>query len=461
MQVRVKENKLQVNVGGALDLLKKYLTEGLCNRVFRERRTDERERVWALYPLMWFWVMVSAQGVPAMGEAVKQARQGWQGLVRKIRSSRQALSQRAQEFSWGFFMEVFHEVVQKVSKEAKPRYCQDLAQETRRKWPRVWVLDASKLDPISKRLKILRKVKDQVLPGMVLAVYELYPGILRRLKFDPDAARSEYKMAVEWLKEEEDPEVLKETLVIADRLYGTPGFLEELGQKGAWGLVRRNRSVKIRRRKLLSRVTLRGHGVTVQDWQVQVGEGTRSHPLRYIRLTGRRGTMEWFTNVLDAKRLTGWEAADLYLRRWQVERMFAALKCVLDLKSFLCAHPNGVAHQVYGAALVYVAMRMMQADIATELEIDPEWLSEAKLFPRFRQAFHDYLVATLTVERIKRMNPGTDLQVPDPKEMEFCWVDAHDVIVDKRAEGRGRPRRGKPNWKSIRHIKGGSTYLRN
>jgi len=460
MAVRVKENKLQVNVGDALGLLKKCLTEGLCKRVFREHRTDERERVWTLYPLMWFWVMVSAQGVSAIQDAVKQAQKGWQGLVQRILSSRQALSKRAQEFSWVFFMEVFHAVVQEVAKEANPRYCQDLPPQTRTKWPRVWVVDASKLDPISKRLKILRKIKDQVLPGMVLAVYDLYGGILRRLKFDPDAARSEYKMAVEWLKEE-DPKALQETLVIADRLYGTPGFLAELGRKGAWGLVRRNRSVKIRRRKLLSRCRLRGQGLTLEDWQVQVGlgQGASAQTLRYIRLTGRRGRLEWFTNVLDVQKLTGWEAADFYLRRWQVERMFATLKCVLDLKSFHCAHPNGVAHQVYGAALVYVAMRVMQGEIAAELEIDPDWVSTAKLFPRFRQAFHDYLVATLTVQRVEQMNPGKRLRVPDPKTMEFCWVDAHDVVVDKRKEGRGRPRRGKPNWTSFGHIKGGAAWL--
>lgn len=162
--VRVKDDKLQVHVGDALELLKKYMTEALCKRVYQEYRTDERERVWTLYPLMWFWVMVSAQGVPAMREAVKQARKGWQGLVRRIRSSRQALSKRAQEFTWVFFMAVFDEVVREVAKEAKPRYCQDLSEETRKKWPRVLVVDASKLDPIGKRLKILRKVKDQV-PG--------------------------------------------------------------------------------------------------------------------------------------------------------------------------------------------------------------------------------------------------------------------------------------------------------
>lgn len=299
MAMRVRDNKLQVNVGDALGLLRRCLTKGLCKRVFREHRTDERERVWALYPLMWFWVMVSAQGVSAMQEAVKLARKGWQGLVRRIQSSRQGLSKRAQEFSWTFFMEVFHEVVKEVAKEAKPRYCQDLHEQTRKKWPRVLVVDASKLDPISKQLKILRKLKDQVLPGVVLAVYDLYGGILRRLKFDPDAARSEYKMAVEWLQEEE-PEALKETLLIADRLYGTPGFLAELGQKGAWGLVRRNRSVKIRKRKLLSRCRLQGHGLTLQDWQVQVGQGASAQTLRCIRLTGPRGRLEWFTHECAA-----------------------------------------------------------------------------------------------------------------------------------------------------------------
>jgi hypothetical protein len=471
MAVRVKDDKAQVHVGDIIAKLKDVLTEAVCDAVFAEHRTHERKRTWTLFPLMWFWVMVAGQGVETIREAVRKSREGWDELVVKVKASRQALCKRAQQLNWKFFMQVFHRVVDRLTQDPelkeRPQFCQDLPEQTRKKWPRVLVLDASMLDPIARRLQILRKVKDQVLPGMVLAVYDLYWGIPRRMRFDPDAARSEHQMAIEWVNQsasESESELLHDALLVGDRLYGTLEFLAQTRRKGAWALVRRNRSVKIRgRRTLLSRKKVRGYGITLEDWQIQVGDRTgdtaKQQTLRQIKLMGgRRGTLEWFTNVLDPKRLTAWEAAEFYLRRWQVERMFATLKCVLNLKSFLMAHPNGVAHQVYAACLVYTVMRILQGEIAAEIKFPPEWLSTAKLFPRLRKAFHDYLVAALTVERLKAMNPGTKLKLPNPATMDFCWVDLDDLFVEQR-DGRGHPRRGKPNWKSFRHVNGGSAWL--
>src|SRR5437867_10006576 len=70
--------------------------------------------------------------------------------------------------------------------------------------------------PLLHRLKILWEEKAAVLPGCILAVYDLFRGITRQVWFDADAAASEFQratLAVQCLE--------KGTLVLADRLYGS------------------------------------------------------------------------------------------------------------------------------------------------------------------------------------------------------------------------------------------------
>ena len=57
------------------------------------------------------------------------------------------------------------------------------------------MVDGSRLDAVAHRLKLLRDVRAQVLPGCVTALYDLYRGITRHLAFNPDAATAELPRA--------------------------------------------------------------------------------------------------------------------------------------------------------------------------------------------------------------------------------------------------------------------------
>src|SRR5262249_28042473 len=80
----------------------------------------------------------------------------------------------------------------------------------------------------------------------------------------------------------------------------------------------------------------------------------------------RKGRESWelLTNVLVPEQLSGLDALSLYPWRWKVERVFFDLKEVLNLHRFYTSSPNGVAMQVYAAALVHTALGVAQGHIA-------------------------------------------------------------------------------------------------
>ena len=59
---------------------------------------------------------------------------------------------------------------------------------------------------------------------------------------------------------------------------------------------------------------------------------------------------------------------------------------LLHLHRFYTTSPNGVAMQVYAAALVHTAFRVAQGHIAQAVGIAPEEMSPAKFFPRLAMA---------------------------------------------------------------------------
>ena len=69
------------------------------------------------------------------------------------------------------------------------------------------------------------------------------------------------------------------------------------------------------------------------------------------------------TNVIEPQRLSIRDALSLYPWRWKGALVFD-LKEVLNLHRFYTGSPNGVAMQVYAAALVHTAFRVAQGHIA-------------------------------------------------------------------------------------------------
>jgi len=240
------EKDVMVDLSGTVELLHEHLSESLCAQVFQDVRNRERERHWTLHAMARFWTDVIIRGPDSLTQALEECTQGALGWL-QVEATPVSFFEKSPALHPRFFATVHERFLDSILPEAKPVFASDLAHLYAR-FPEVWITDGSKLSAIARRLKVLRNVRSVVLPGALLAFYDLRRGILRHLDYAPDAARAEITCAIE-----EMACVPAGTLLLADRLFAVPKLFEAVRGRKAWIVARRNRTVNLRRVKQLTR----------------------------------------------------------------------------------------------------------------------------------------------------------------------------------------------------------------
>jgi len=441
-----------INLLETVILLNKHLTEALCQQVFRSVRTTEREREWSLFALGRFWTAVTIQAPDSLGQALDQARSGNNGMLPELTVTDGGSFQRYKTLNWKFFHALYYAFTQRLIGEAQPVFAGTMS-GLRARFPNLFLIDGSRLDPIAHKLKILRNLAPAILPGCVSVIYDLFNGVTRQVLFDPDAAAPELLRAVPTLSS-----LPRGSLLVGDRLYASIQFFWELNKRGLWGLFRLNGNLKVERQHLIGRKQGGGRTV-VEEWLVSVGSGQTAPVITLRLICFRQGKLQrdLLTSVLDPKMLTAEEALALYPLRWQVERVFFDLKLVLKLERFYTANPNGVAMQLYAASMVYNAFRVAQGRIAQQHGIAPEDISPAKLFPKLAEASSNLAGAEQALLGVRRLNPGVELREPNIVELPLGRTTLQAILVRKRNVHRRRRYfvQGRKRWKSLAHVSGG------
>jgi hypothetical protein len=436
-------------------IINQHLSESLCEEVFQTTRVAERERVWTLFTLVKFWIHVVLKSPGSLTEALEEGLRGQGKEWPQISGSPQAFFNRSKTLKWTFPAALFQRFVTAVTPKATPSFAAEF-DFLKKHFPEIWIVDGSKLDAVGHRLKILWDVRSPVLPGCLTAFYDLFRGYPRILQFDPDAAKAEMNRVREALDQ-----VPTGTLLVGDRLYASVQLFQEISQRGLWGLARLNRSIKLRKLECLSQ--RHANGGLLEEWWVKAGTGSTAKPqtLRYIRFEKGKDKRELLTDVLEPEKLTAEAALDLYVRRWDVERMFFDLKEVLNLHTFYAANPNGVALQVYAAAMIYVSMKVAQGRAAEQAKVKPEEISPAKFFPRVARVCGTLAGIELGYIRTCQKNPGIPLQPPDPTGMPEVTTPLKEILVKKRTGTRRKRRfcKSRKVWKSFAHIPGGISLI--
>ena len=441
-----------VNLLGTISLLNTHLTESFCQEIFQSVRTTERQREWSLFTLAKFWTAVTIVPPNSLGQALGQGRGAGGDLMPEVTATDGGSFQRYKTLHWRFFHALFYGFTQRLLGEAKPVFAGTVA-GLRTRFPNILLIDGSRLDPIAHKLKIVRNLAAAVLPGCMTVVYDLFRGVALQVLFNPDAAAPELLRAVPLLGS-----LPKGSLIVGDRLYASIQFFWELTARGLWGLFRLNGNLKVERQHLISRKQGGGRAV-VEEWLVLVGSGQTAPRITLRLISFRQGNIkrDLLTSVLDPQMLTAEEALSLYPLRWKIERAFFDLKVVLKLDRFYTCNPNGVAMQVYAAAMVYNAFRVAQGRIAEEQGVAPEEISTAKLFPKLAQASSDVAAAEWMYLGLNRKNGGNLIKPDIINEAPFGRTTLGAILVKKR-EGHRRRRyfvRGRKLWKSLAHVSGG------
>jgi hypothetical protein len=444
------EPEVRIDLVRVVQLLLEHLSPALCHAAFRRVRTSERQRKWTLHALVRFWTAVILRAPLALSHALSEALDGREPLFPRIKATPAAFSQRCRDLRPEFFAEVFRGFTGRMIAAVPPRYAAPLAPVRARFAGGIVLIDGSRLAAIAHRLKILWDERAVILPGCLLAIYDVGRGLCRALYFCADAAASEMTRAKAALSD-----LLADTLVVGDRLYCTADFFAALQAHQCWGLVRRNRQLSLR--KLQRRRKCRYRGGLLEEWVVRAGTGVSApaQTLRYIRWRLRSTRYEVLTNVLTAGQLSAEEAVALYAQRWSIERMYFDLKEVLNLNRIYAANPNAVAMQVYAAGIVYNALRAAQSEVSAAGAIEPEELSPAKLYPRVAAACFMYVQTLEWERRLHRRYGRAHFQLSRAAD---SWRSAPlSVLLRERRDEHRRKRRFCParrRWKSLAHVRG-------
>jgi len=447
---------VSVDLVRVLELLRTHITAALCQTVFHTVRITERQRCWTLQALVEFWLAVILRAPRALSQALYETLEGAEPLFPLVEATPEAFFQRCQHLRPAFFAAIFTRFTAGLRTATPARYAPELA-ALQARFAAVVVVDGSRLAAIAHRLKLLWAERAVVLPGCLLAVYDLGHGLCRTLDFCADAAAGELARAQAALAT-----LPRDTLVLADRLYGNGVWFATLTAQGCWGLVRQNRRLGLRKVHRLGRRDLQGGRCT--DWLVDAG-GSRSTPpqrLRYIRWQRGTTVRAVLTNVLDPTRLAAAEALALYPRRWTIERLFFDLKEVLNLNRVYAGNPNAIAMQVYAAGCVYNALRVAQAEVAEAAGLAPEAISPAKFFPKMAAACHCAALFEVWFRDTQAANRGRQLRKPPLHERRFTQVRLDAILVEPRKLPR-RTRRfcaARKRWKSLAHVRGGRKLLK-
>lgn len=224
---------------------------------------------------------------------------------------------------------------------------------------------------------------------------------------------------------------------------------------------RHNKTVKKKKIEVLAKT--RTPTLSVDDWIVDMGGsqyGTAPVRLRWTHAWNGEFDIILVTNVLDPAVLSPRQLLQLYRRHWSVERMYLAMKDVLELNPLYNCSPAAVGQQVYATAILYNTLRASQAKIAQTAGIAPEALSVDKLFP------------TLTTISRRRISPpgsrrrSGNCARPIPsiriqhRSLRIC---IRDHLLEKRNEQRRRRRfcKGRARATSYNKIPGAKKLLRN
>lgn len=421
-----------VDLMAAMLLLQRHLTAAVCSEVFETLRDQERSRLWTLEAMLDFWTAVVIRAPKSLREALDECFAA-EGGYPDAGGSRSSFFERAQTLRWHFFRGVFDRFISSLLADC-PRTYEQATQAALPAFPEVWVADGSALARVARRLKAVRSVKEIVVPGSIIALYDLFRGIPRRVFFYEKLLGGEAMRL-----RENAAEIPAGTLVVCDRGYSSLRLLSSLADRGVHALIRLKRNIVAVTVQELSRNA--EEGVTDRIVLLGTGQGTPKLKARLIEKRLPNGDLlRLATDVLDPARLPAAAALDLYRRRWGIERMFDHLKSVLNLKRFYAANTNAVAMQVYASAIVYAAMRAAQALLARELRRRPEELSPGRLFPRIAAAHVKLLYMLAGFEAVKRANPQVDLVEPDWKRVGPCRIAVERLLVRRRKGARGKNR---------------------
>lgn len=255
----------------------------------------------------------------------------------------------------------------------------------------IFALDQTVLDPVLRKLKLLRNVPvgdHALLPGVLTALFDLRRQQWRSVTFSPDALQNEKPGAPAAVAD-----LPRGSLLLFDLGYFSFPWFDHLTQQGFWYVSRWRKGTSF----VAEHVLYDGEKakVHVRDTLGYLGAHAAdraAYPVRLLEITVGTITYRYLTNVLDPRQLPVWAVVDLYRYRWDIEKAFDLIKTHLGLHLLWSAHQHVLLQQVFATLALAQVVLALRAEIAHQAAADVREVSLVLLLrtlPRLAADGHD------------------------------------------------------------------------
>ena len=336
--------------------------------------------------------------------------------------SQQALSQRLLTFPASMFEKVLNDLLITLNQRWHQRNKRTLPLSVNyasQYFEQLWIVDASTLEALFRKLKSLESSSLGQLGGRICALVDLKTRYPVQTWFDERPYAHESNFVPNLLEL-----VTPKTLLLLDRGFWNYRLFEQLIERESDFITRLKANAQYELISVFSQSS------THRDVLIRLGTGYQGNPILDLRLIEIRHGSSWYrylTSVLKPDVLPPYVVGDLYSRRWRIEESFLLLKRLLGLSYLWTGSINGIKLQLWATWLFYVILIDLSDEVADELTLPMNSISIEMVFRgiyHFTQAlnrgtatnFIAYLIAPenrdlgiVKSTRPKRAKPPLDL----------------------------------------------------
>ena len=225
----------------------------------------------------------------------------------------------------------------------------------------VLALDETTLDPVARKLPILRYVKKGAVE-LLAGLYDVRLQLWRRIDYLPQALQNGKVHAAAMLKG-----LAQGTLLLFDLGYFSFEWLDELSQRQLWFVCRlREKTSYTVLHTYYEWEEVFDGVVWLGNYQAQAGQA-----VRLVRFRVGALTLTYLTNVLDPTVLSIQEIARLYARSFDIELAFLALKEHLGLHLWWSSKVSVILVQVWACLILAQLLQAVRLEIACRAQVEP------------------------------------------------------------------------------------------
>ena len=289
--------------------------------------------------------------------------------------SQQALSQRLLSFPASMFERVLNDLLVRLNQRWHQRTKRPLPlsmAHASQHFQQMWIVDASTLEALFRKLKSLETSNLGQLGGRICAIVDLKTRYPVQTWFDQRPYAHESNFVPELLKL-----ITPKTLLLLDRGFWNYSLFEKLILAQSDFVTRLKSNAKYESISILSQSSAH------RDTLVRLGTGYQGNPILDLRLVEIRHGSSWYrylTSVLEPDILPPYVVGDLYSRRWRIEESFLLLKRLLGLSYLWTGSVNGIKLQLWATWLFYAVLIDLSDEVADELTLPFDSISVEMVF---------------------------------------------------------------------------------